>query len=331
MKRFMYITAVSVSLVSLSGCGWLDFEEREPWRAEVEARCLASKTVVVSDYIRPMPMIKGPRVCGVDHPFHVTGLNGGQTSVAPRARLGCAMVPALEQWMRETIQPAAMALYGVQVVEVKNMASYGCRPRNNQKGAPLSEHSFANALDIGAFRFADGREITVKSGWKGAPDEQMFLRQALAGACKSFTTVLGPGSDAFHYDHFHLDLRMHDPRGMRRVCKPVPAPDTPVAGTPLPHLAVMQPLMPQQQPAYDYAAPPVTPQQAYPSATTPQVMPPYGNQTYGHTPMQTPAQPSYNPPQQGNLTQVPAPENDPFAYDPDATGSITSRKIRQHQ
>ena len=33
--------------------------------------------------------------------------------------------------------------------------------------------------------------------------------------------MLGPGSDAFHYDHFHIDLARHDPRGERRICKPI--------------------------------------------------------------------------------------------------------------
>ena len=72
-----------------------------------------------------------------------------------------------------------------------------------------------------AFRFADGREVAVVKGWRGAPEEQEFLREVFTGACNYFTTVLGPGADAFHYDHFHLDLARHDPRGERHVCKPV--------------------------------------------------------------------------------------------------------------
>ena len=53
------------------------------------------------------------------------------------------------------------------------------------------------------------------------PAEQEFLREAFVGACRYFTTVLGPGSDAFHYDHLHIDLARHDPRGERRICKPI--------------------------------------------------------------------------------------------------------------
>ena len=118
------------------------------------------------------------------------------------------------------VQPAAALYFGSAVVEVRS-GSYSCRSRNSRRGARLSEHSFGNALDVMAFRFADGREVSVVKGWRGAQEEQEFLREVFTGACNYFTTVLGPGADAFHYDHFHLDLARHDPRGERHVCKPV--------------------------------------------------------------------------------------------------------------
>lgn len=239
----------------VAACGFFDSEEREPWRAEVEARCLASKAVIPSEYIVPMPAINGPRICGLDHPFSVTALENGAVSVGPRARLSCAMIPPLEKWLAEVVQPAAMATFGQPVVEMRNLGSYGCRSRNNQRGAPLSEHAFANAVDVSSFKLADGREIRVKTGWKGEPEEQSFLRQVHAGACGMFTTVLGPGSDSFHYDHFHLDVRMHDPRGLRHVCKPTPAPAS-------------------QMPMISVAAPPPPALPAPPSAMPPMPTPP---------------------------------------------------------
>ena len=110
-----------------------------------------------------------------------------------------------------------MMYFGVPVLDVK-AGSYSCRPRNNQRGAKVSEHAFGNALDVMAFILADGREITVVKGWRGDPAEQEFLREAFVGACRYFNTVLGPGSDPFHHDHLHLDLARHNPRGDRRVC-----------------------------------------------------------------------------------------------------------------
>lgn len=89
---------------------------------------------------------------------------------------------------------------------------------NGQPGAHISEHAFGNALDIAAFVLADGRRITVKNGWHGAPEEQGFLRDVHASACENFSTVLAPGSNRFHYDHIHVDLARR--RSGRVVCNP---------------------------------------------------------------------------------------------------------------
>ena len=90
---------------------------------------------------------------------------------------------------------------------------------NNVDGANLSEHGHANAVDISTFVLADGREVAVKSGWWGGLAERNFLRDVHRGACGVFTTVLGPGYDINHRDHFHLDLARHGRDGEGRICK----------------------------------------------------------------------------------------------------------------
>ena len=87
---------------------------------------------------------------------------------------------------------------------------------NNQRGAQLSEHSFGNALDIGGFTLADGRKITlVQDWWRGDEQTRAFLMDVHRGSCGHFTTVLSPGSNAFHYNHIHVDLAMHGPPAIR--------------------------------------------------------------------------------------------------------------------
>ena len=79
--------------------------------------------------------------------------------------------------------------------------------------------------NIGGFVLASGRELNVMRGFNGTDEqERAFLHEAHAGACSYFTTVLGPGYNIFHYNHFHVDLAMHGStsRGPRRYCKPVP-------------------------------------------------------------------------------------------------------------
>ena len=65
----------------------------------------------------------------------------------------------------------------------------------------------ATLLDMAAFRLANGQNIVVVNAWgHGTAREQAFLQAVFAGACAEFYTVLGPGSDSYHYNHIHVDL-----------------------------------------------------------------------------------------------------------------------------
>jgi hypothetical protein len=44
--------------------------------------------------------------------------------------------------------------------------------------------------------------------------------------------VLGPGSDAFHANHFHLDLLRTNTRNGRHYCQPSPYGGAPIAQLP---------------------------------------------------------------------------------------------------
>ncbi len=142
----------------------------------------------------------------------------GPVEVRPAATLACPIVSALDRWIAQSVQPAALRWFGQPVTEIKQISAYSCRSMNGQRGARISEHAFGNALDIAAFVLADGRMLKVKDGWRGAPEEQGFLRDVQGAACEQFTTVLAPGADAFHYDHIHVDL-MRRTSG-RRICQP---------------------------------------------------------------------------------------------------------------
>jgi hypothetical protein len=136
----------------------------------------------------------------------------------PAATLACPIVSALDRWLSDSVQPAAMRWFGVRVVEIKQISAYSCRGMNGNPHAHISEHAFGNALDIAAFTLADGRRITVKGGWRGMPEEQGFLRDVQAAACQQFNTVLAPGSNSHHEDHIHVDLMRRSSR--RTICQP---------------------------------------------------------------------------------------------------------------
>jgi hypothetical protein len=142
----------------------------------------------------------------------------GPVGVKPAATLACPLVSALDRWINETVQPAAIRWFNQPVSEIKQISAYSCRGMNGNPNARISEHAFGNALDIAAFTLADGRRISVKDGWRGLPEEQGFLRDVQGGACRMFTTVLAPGSNVYHYDHIHVDL-MRRSSG-RVICQP---------------------------------------------------------------------------------------------------------------
>lgn len=140
------------------------------------------------------PITSKVRGCGVEEPVRVTSVDGVRLNGA--ATLDCPTATALKQWINEGLQPAFGAK---RVVELRIAGSYVCRPRNNQRGAKISEHGRGKAVDIAAFVFEDGSTLSV------AQDYNRPMRKAQKAACGIFGTTLGPGSDGYHEDHIHFD------------------------------------------------------------------------------------------------------------------------------
>ena len=129
------------------------------------------------------------------------------TPVTNLGSMTCPLARAFAQWVREAVQPAANAWLGSRVVRIESLGTYSCRSVNGQPGARLSEHGRANAVDVGAFVLADGRRITVLSGWNGEEEDvRRFLRAVHAAGCRRFQVGLGPDANALHRDHLHFDL-----------------------------------------------------------------------------------------------------------------------------
>ena len=215
--------SLSLALAALlAGCSGPWKPQRPAWRTHAENACLAQKRVQPSEWIALANEVEGPGVCGLTKPFRVTALQGGAVTFNATATLDCPMVAELDAWLADVVQPAAQTRFGQRVAQINSMGSYACRGMNNQRGAQLSEHSFGNALDIGGFVLADGREITlVRDWWRGDEQARAFLMDVHRGSCGHFSTVLSPGSNAFHYNHIHVDLAQHGRSG-RSICKPEP-------------------------------------------------------------------------------------------------------------
>jgi hypothetical protein len=157
----------------------------------------------------------GDALCGDFAPARVSAINlrdGGRVELRPAAIARCSMALAFAQWVRDDLVRSVAPLgSGLRRIEIA--ASYSCRPRNNISGARLSEHGLANAIDVGALVLDDGRRIAIDD--PNAP--QFLFAEMRLSTCKRFTTVLGPGSDAAHANHLHLDLAQR--RGGYRMCQ----------------------------------------------------------------------------------------------------------------
>ncbi len=191
-------------------------------KGEIEAADKVCKAVLAKD--KMVAEAAGPALwdngCGAVGQITISAIklsDGKQVTLRPSALIRCETAEAIADWVREELVPATAAYSGLARIDVA--ASYHCRPRNNIRGALLSEHGRANALDVRAIVMNDGRRFGVD-----LPETPIqLLNELRRSSCARFTTVLGPGSDGFHEDHFHVDLAQR--RGGFRLCQwniPVP-------------------------------------------------------------------------------------------------------------
>lgn len=117
----------------------------------------------------------------------------------------CQLATTLSGWARFGVDRAARTILGSPLARIETFGSYNCR---NVAGTDhRSAHATANALDVSGFLLADGRRITITSGWNGGDMQtRAFLRTVRDSACKRFGVVLTPDYNIAHHDHLHLEV-----------------------------------------------------------------------------------------------------------------------------
>ena len=162
-----------------------------------------------------IPDIHGPGGCGGSDLVRLEAIvlpDKHRVAVTPPATLRCPMATAIADWVRTDIAPLTDKL-GSEISGLDNYDSYECRSFNRIPGAHLSEHGRADALDVRAFKLADGRGIVLTD--RDVPRD--FRENVLHSVCTRFATVLGPDSDWYHEEHIHLDLM--ERRNNYRICE----------------------------------------------------------------------------------------------------------------
>jgi hypothetical protein len=141
--------------------------------------------------------------CGIDFPVKVSAI--GSVQMKPAATLSCSMAATFSRWTRKELVPSARMRYWSGVKTIHQGSSYSCRRIAGTRTA--SEHSKGNALDVMRIELSNGKDIDVrKPGWF-AFREKGFLNTVRADGCDYFTTVLGPGYNYDHRNHFHFDIK----------------------------------------------------------------------------------------------------------------------------
>jgi len=163
---------------------------------------------------RDVAPIRDSASCGIDWPVEVSGFSGS-VGLKPAATLTCQMALAFGNWTRDELAPAARWRYFSGVKTIHQGSSYSCRSIAGSR--TVSEHATGNALDVMRIELKNGTDIDVrKPGWF-AFRQRGLLNNVRSDACGYFSTVLGPGYNADHADHFHFDIK--ERRSGHRACK----------------------------------------------------------------------------------------------------------------
>lgn len=131
--------------------------------------------------------------------------------------LACRFADAFGHWLSDLVAPVVAGSLNTELKSVRTGPGFVCRNRNGAATGKLSAHAEGLAIDIAGFELANGSTLRIKP----EPDAPLnpVLSALRTAACGWFTTVLGPGSDAAHADHLHLDVQQHGSSGRYRICQ----------------------------------------------------------------------------------------------------------------
>jgi hypothetical protein len=166
------------------------------------ARCRAA--LDTASQLRAVPLADrriGDR-CGFENVMRSAAM---PVAFTPHVTATCALTAAL-YWYQRALQSIAETQLHSKLVGINQLGTSSCRNVNNEQDGNRSEHATANAMDIAAFRLADGRVISVARDYGKPTPEGRFLDAAHDAACGVFDTVLGPRYNRLHTSHFHLDM-----------------------------------------------------------------------------------------------------------------------------
>jgi hypothetical protein len=184
--------------------------------------CLARLHAAGTGFDVPTMPVAVRAACAIEVPVRLK-------SVATRARaatdirlseepiVSCQFAEQLTGWLGHLVAPLITGRMSADVRAVHTGPGYECRNRNGAANGKLSAHAVGKAIDISAFELSNGKSIPIKPN--GDEAARGIVDSVRTAACGWFTTVLGPGSDAAHTDHLHVDTALHGASDRYRICQ----------------------------------------------------------------------------------------------------------------
>lgn len=133
--------------------------------------------------------------------------------------LSCQMALAMADFER-VVQREAQRHLDRRVVRIDHLGTYNCREMANYE--LISEHSFANAIDLRRFHLEGGGTVDVLDHFApdqgDPPDPKSAFLRALAQRLYDedvFSNVITPYFDEIHRNHIHVDLARYRTDGTR--------------------------------------------------------------------------------------------------------------------
>jgi len=93
-------------------------------------------------------------------------IGGNEVLLKPALLANCETAARLHAFIASDLQPLATEVLGSPIVRIEGVGGYQCRGViGSASSRGLSEHAYANAVDMSAFVTADGRRIGVREDW----------------------------------------------------------------------------------------------------------------------------------------------------------------------
>jgi hypothetical protein len=166
------------------------------------AQCLTELSNFDLKY-RPLSNFTESDSCFVEHAIRVSSVNNIVLSSSPI--LTCRMATELAKFASGKLQTIALKSFGSPIKSMSHIGTYNCRSMRQYPGI-VSQHGFANAIDISGFTLATGRHINIAKQWNNNTQDAKFLKEVAAAACDGFRVAVSPDADANHWNHFHWDM-----------------------------------------------------------------------------------------------------------------------------